>query len=126
MGSIPCLDTYALTVHKFENEKVMMMTKRIDRRIDLFNSARDDVLFGGAPNAFGVNISTDKSGDPVQTIRFDRPEKYLWKPKKDITTYELARAMCILMDFRDYEKYGVLRTAVKTLPRRVRRHFVKI
>ena len=57
------------------------------------------------------------------SIALPKSRLYLWKPKEDISAYELAQAMPILMGastgnpYRDYAKM------IEELPAEVRRHF---
>lgn len=46
------------------------------------------------------------------------PKQYNWRPKPDITVYELALAVPVLL-LRLYD----IETAVKSLPESVQRHF---
>lgn len=62
-----------------------------------------------------------------ETFRIREPKKFIWKPKEDITTYELALSVPILtrsvvagFSIQDVEE------TIESLPENVKRHFEEI
>lgn len=63
--------------------------------------------------------------DEIFQIR--KPKKFLWKPKEDITTYELALSMpiwarSVVAGFSIQDVFE----AIESLPENVKRHFEEI
>ena len=54
-------------------------------------------------------------------IRFYEPKQFIWKPRPDITAYELALAIPIIT-FHCFER----ETAIGELPEEVQRHFEEV
>lgn len=54
-------------------------------------------------------------------ITIERPKAYNWKPRPDITAYELALAIPIL-SFHTFDTEA----RIEALPERVRRHFEEV
>lgn len=70
-------------------------------------------------------MSTTHSDDEIFQIR--KPKKFIWRPKEDITTYELALTMPIWtrstvagFSIQDVEE------VIESLPENVKRHFEEI
>jgi len=58
---------------------------------------------------------------PISIQDLRPPKQYLWKPRLDITTYELALAIPILFYSINYS----IETMLDSVPEGVKRHFEK-
>lgn len=67
---------------------------------------------------------TDPEGIKSATIThlIQLPKQYNWSPKEDITAYELALAVPILI----YARHGDIENLVNGLPENCRRHFEEV
>jgi hypothetical protein len=65
-----------------------------------------------------------KGGNMENPIYFKstQPKQYIWKPKEDITAYELA--LCVqLFVIKDSFSFGLL---IENLPENAKRHFEEV
>lgn len=58
----------------------------------------------------------------LSSVAIHIPKQYIWKPKEDITAYELALCLPMLMSRGWYDMEAV----VKSLPDNAARHFEEI